>query len=214
MKVAIYVRVSTKGQELDNQLLQLREYAKKSGWEIYKEYCDIISGKEQSRPAYDQLFNDAHKKLFDIVLFWDISRFSRAGTLFTLQKLKELDNLGIQWHSYQDKYLSSVGEFKDVVISILATLAKIEREKISERTKAGLQRAKAQGKKLGRPSIPKEVVDKVIEYLKEGKLSYSQISQLVTYKIKYGKVKHISPAQITQIKKKYLEKEGNIGSKK
>jgi len=205
-KVAIYVRVSTKGQELENQLLQLRSYAEKTGWEIFKIYKDIISGKEESRPAYDQMFDDAHKKLFDVVLFWDISRFSRSGTLFTLQKLKELENLGINWHSYQDKYFSSMGEFKDVVISIMATIAKIERQKISERTKAGLERAKAQGKKLGRPTIPSNVVKQVINHLKEGKLSYSQISERVTYKIKFGKVKHISPAQISIIKNKILKK--------
>lgn len=203
---AIYVRVSTKGQELDNQLLQLREYAKKSDWTVYKEYCDIISGKEEKRPEYDKMYYDAHKKLFDVVLFWDISRFSRSGTLFTLQKLKELENLGINWHSYQDRYFSSLGEFKDVVISIMATLAKIERQKISDRTKAGLERAKKQGKRLGRPSIPQEVVDTVLGYLKGGNLSYSQISERVTYKIKNGKIKHISPAQISQLKKKHLEK--------
>jgi len=102
----------------------------------------VISGKETSRPAYDLLFLSAHKKMFELVLFWDMSRFSRAGTLHTLQKLKELENLGIKWHSYQDSYLSSLGDFKDVVLSILSTLAKIEREKISERTKAGLERSK------------------------------------------------------------------------
>ena len=105
------------------------------------EYVDVISGKETSRPQYDLMFKHAHKRLFDMVLFWDISRFSRAGTLHTLQKFKELENLGIRWHSYQDPYLSSAGEFKDVVISIMSTLAKIERDKISERTKAGLQRS-------------------------------------------------------------------------
>jgi len=203
VKAALYTRVSTKGQELDNQLLQLRRYCEKSNWDIYDEYCDVISGKEESRPRYDELFKDAHQKKFDIVLFWDISRFARSGTLFTLQKLKELENLGIDWHSYEDKYLSSMGEFKDIVISILATLAKIEREKISERTKAGLERVKAQGKKLGRPTIPQETVDEVLQHLKEGKLSYSQISARVIYKIKFGKEKHISPAQISQIKKKY-----------
>lgn len=207
-KCAIYVRVSTKGQELDNQLLQLREYAKRSNWHIHKEYCDVISGKEEKRPSYDEMYNDAHKKLFDIVLFWDISRFSRSGTLFTLQKLKELENLGINWHSYQDKYFSSLGEFKDVVISIMATLAKIERQKISERTKAGLQRAKLEGKKLGRPTIPQETIDTVLQHLSEGKLSYREISEQVTYKIRHGKIKHISPAQITKIKKKLGEKNG------
>lgn len=140
MKVAIYVRVSTGKQELDNQLIQLREYSKKCNYEIFNEYSDIISGKEDSRPAYDKMFLDAHKRLFDLVLFWDLSRFSRSGTLFTLQKLKELENLGIDWESYQEPYFKSIGQFKDVVLSVIATVAKIEREKISERTKAGLQR--------------------------------------------------------------------------
>ena len=142
MKVAIYVRVSTTKQEVENQLIQLREYCKKNNYEIFKEYVDVISGKETSRPSYDTMFLDAHKRLFDLVLFWDLSRFSRAGTLFTLQKLKELENLNIDWESYQEPYFKSVGQFKDVVLSIISTVAKIEREKISERTKAGLQATK------------------------------------------------------------------------
>jgi len=145
--IAIYARVSTDKQELNNQLEQLRGYASKSGYGIYKEYTDIISGKENSRPSYDEMFNDAHKKLFELVLFWDLSRFSRAGTLYTLQKLKELENLGIDWESYQEPYFKSVGQFKDVVLSIIATVAKVEREKISERTKAGLKNAVNVGKR-------------------------------------------------------------------
>ena len=141
MKVGIYSRVSTEKQENENQLIQLREYCKKMDYQVVHEFIDVISGKEKSRPAFDKMFLYARKRYFDLVLFWDISRFSRAGTLHTLQKLKELENLGIGWHSFQDSYLSSVGEFKDVVISIMATLAKIERQKISERTKAGLERS-------------------------------------------------------------------------
>ncbi len=142
MKVAIYVRVSTNKQEVNNQLVQLREYCEKNSYEVFNEYVDIFSGKETSRPSYDKMFKDAHKRLFNLVLFWDISRFSRAGTLFTLQKLKELENLGIDWESYQEPYFKSVGQFKDVVLSIISTVAKIEREKISERTKAGLKISK------------------------------------------------------------------------
>ena len=89
MIIAVYVRVSTDKQEAENQLLQLRDYADKNHYSIYREYIDVISGKENSRPSYDQMFKDAHKKLFNLVLFWDLSRFSRAGTLFTLTKLKE-----------------------------------------------------------------------------------------------------------------------------
>ncbi len=149
--VAIYARVSTNKQELNNQLRELYEYVNKQGWRVYDEYCDIITGKEDHRPSYDQMFNDAHKLKFDTVLFWDLSRFSRSGTLFTLQKLKELDNLGIDWVSYQEPYFRSVGQFKDVVIAVVATIAKIEREKISERTKAGLK---------GKPNVGKRGKDK------------------------------------------------------
>ena len=151
MRVAIYVRVSTDKQEADNQLYQLREYARRKDYEVVREYVDVISGKEEKRPAYDELFLNAHKSLFDLVLFWDLSRFSRGGTLFTLQKLRELENAGVAWSSYQEPFLSSVGEFKDLVISIFASIAKIEREKISERTRAGLERVRRQGKRLGRP---------------------------------------------------------------
>lgn len=155
LKVAIYCRVSTDKQELDNQLIQLREYCHKQNYEIFKEYSEIMSGAKEDRPLFKAMFEDAHKKKFDIVLFWDLSRFSRSGTLYTLQKLQELDKLNIKWHSYQEPYFSSVGQFKDVILSLMATLAKIEREKISERTKAGLERARKEGKVIGRPKMIK-----------------------------------------------------------
>ncbi len=146
-QVAIYARVSTDMQELDNQLSQLREYAKKSGYDVFEEYVEKVSGAEEQRPEFNRLFVHAHQKRFEAVLFWDLSRFSRSGTLYTLQKLRELDNLGITWLSYREPYFRSAGPFSDVVISIMATLAKIEREKISERTKAGLRGKKNVGKR-------------------------------------------------------------------
>ena len=98
-----------------------------------------------------------------------------------------------------DHYLSSVGAFSDVVISIMATLAKIEREKISDRTKAGLERARQQGKQLGRPTLPDEVIEQV-KLLLADNVSYRKISEQVTYKAKFGKIKHVSIAQISKIK--------------
>jgi DNA invertase Pin-like site-specific DNA recombinase len=199
--VAVYVRVSTKGQELDNQLLQLRKYCEKSDWRVYKEYCDIAS-YDNKRPEYDKMFIDAHKKLFDVVLFWALDRFSRSGATYTLQKLKELENLGVGFHSYSEPYLNTDNEmYKEIVIAVMSSFAKLEREKISERTKAGLQRVKENGKKLGRPQIPIETIRNVLDYLDEG-LSYRQISEKVVYKIKFGAERHISPAQISQIKHK------------
>ena len=171
MKVAIYCRVSTDKQEVDNQLIQLREYCKNQDWEIYKEYADIVTGKEVNelnRPSFRNMFNDASKKLFDVVLFWDLSRFSRAGTLYTLKKLNELENYGIDWHSYSDKYLSSLGAFKDVVISLMATVAKQEREKISERTKAGMERARLKGSPIGKRGKDKKPRTKAGYFKKRG----------------------------------------------
>lgn len=147
MKVALYARVSTGKQEAENQLVQMRRYCEKQGWIIYKDFVDVISGKEDKRQAWDALFKEAHMGLFDKVVFWDFSRFSRSGTLYTLQKLKELENLRIEWHSYTEPYVSTAGQFKDVVIAVIASVAKAEREKISERTKAGLSRAVGVGKR-------------------------------------------------------------------
>lgn len=142
MRVAVYLRVSTTKQEADNQWLQIKPYCEKSGYEVYKVYTDVVTGSKDSRPQWDLMFKEAHQRKYDIVVFWSLDRFSRSGTLFTLQKLKELENLGIDWESYTEQYLKTTGQFKDVVISIIATLAKIEREKISERTKAGLAKAR------------------------------------------------------------------------
>lgn len=166
IKVALYVRVSTEKQEAENQLIQLREYCVKNNYEIYKEYVDVISGKENSRPYYDKMFIAAHKRLFKLVLFWDLSRFSRAGTLFTLQKLKELENLNVDWESYQEPYIKSVGQFKDVVLSVISTVAKIEREKISDRTKAGMNRAKKEGRLAGRPRKDPAIYNRKCAYPK------------------------------------------------
>ncbi|KKK68100.1 hypothetical protein LCGC14_2947420, partial [marine sediment metagenome] len=70
-------------QELENQRIALREFAKKKGYDIYKEYTDIMTGSYKSRPGFNNLFNNVHKGLFDVVIFWDLSRFSRSGALYT-----------------------------------------------------------------------------------------------------------------------------------
>ena len=173
-KVAIYVRVSTDKQEVENQEQQLIPFCEKSRWELYKIYRDVISGKEENRPGFDRMFKDARKKLFDVVLFWDMSRFSRAGMEFTILKLRELRNLGILWHSYQEPFLSTADPFtRDIILAVFTSVAKMEREKLSQRTKAGLQRAKAKGIQLGRRCI---ITDSQIErvweeYEHEGNIS-------------------------------------------
>ena len=152
MNARLYLRVSTDKQETENQAIQLRQFAASLGWTISLEYCDdAISGKHSDRPAFKKMFEDASKHQFDILLFWSLDRLSREGVLETLQHLNRLTSYGVAWRSFTEQYLDSTGIFKDAVISILATVAKQERVVRSERTKAGLARVKASGRRLGRP---------------------------------------------------------------
>jgi DNA invertase Pin-like site-specific DNA recombinase len=153
MKVAIYARVSTTKQDNENQSTQLREFAEKQGWELFDEYVDQESGSTADRPEFKRMFSDASKRKFDVLLFWALDRLSREGVLETLQHLNRLESYGVGFRSFTEPYFDSCGVFEDAVIAIMATLAKQERVKRSERTKAGLARVKAAGKALGRPRL-------------------------------------------------------------
>ena len=142
---------------MDNQLSQLRQFCSDSGWQIIHEYVDKASGKTSQRPQFTAMFDAARRREFDLVLFWALDRFSREGTLATLQHLQALTAAGVGWKSFTEQYLDSTGLFRDAVISILATVARQERVRLSERVHAGLARARRQGKTLGRPRV---VVDK------------------------------------------------------
>ncbi len=156
VRIVLYARVSTKdkGQEYENQLRELREFIRRKkgdGWLLTGEYVDRASGNTSNRPAFQKMFEDASRKKFDMVLFWSLDRFSREGVLETLQHLQKLTSNGVEWFSYREEYLRSVGVFREAVLAILAAIAKQERIRISERVQAGLSRARAQGKILGRP---------------------------------------------------------------
>jgi DNA invertase Pin-like site-specific DNA recombinase len=153
VRVALYARVSTrdKGQEVENQLMQLREFTTKQGWTISCEYVDRESGAKSDRAEFQQMFRDAAQHRFDLLLFWSLDRFSREGVLETLTHLNRLTAAGLGYRSFTEPYFDSCGIFKDAVISILATIAKQERIRLSERVRAGLDRARSRGKRLGRP---------------------------------------------------------------
>jgi DNA invertase Pin-like site-specific DNA recombinase len=157
MKIAIYARVSTKdkGQETENQLVQLREFAAKQGSTIFREYVDRETGSKSDREEFQAMFADASRRRFDLLLFWSLDRLSREGVFETLQHLNRLTSYGVGYRSFTEQYFDSCGIFKDAVISILATVAKQERVRLSERTKAGLAIARARGKTLGRPKTVK-----------------------------------------------------------
>jgi DNA invertase Pin-like site-specific DNA recombinase len=155
-RIVLYARVSTKdkGQDTENQLAQLREFCGKQDWTVTHEYVDHVSGKTaDKRPQFQAMLAAASRREFDLVLFWSLDRFSREGVLPTLKHLEVLTSYGVAWKSFTEQYFDSCGIFRDAVISIAATLAKQERLKISERTMAGLQRAKRQGRVGGRPRV-------------------------------------------------------------
>src|SRR5215467_10955978 len=153
-RIVLYARVSTKDkQDNANQLHQLRDYAAKQGWEIVHEYIDKASGKTGDRAEFKRMMAAASMREFDMVLFWSLDRLSREGVLQTLSYLQTLTSYGVGWKSFTEQYLDSCGVFRDAVLSILATVAKQERIRLSERTMAGLEKARRQGRVGGRPKV-------------------------------------------------------------
>jgi DNA invertase Pin-like site-specific DNA recombinase len=186
-KVAIYARVSTRDkQETENQLRELRAYSKKQGWRIVGEYVDHESGGKADRPQFHKLFEDAHKRKFEMVLFWALDRFSREGVLRTLTYLNDLESSGVEFKSYAEQYIDSSGLFKEAILAILATLAKQERIRLSERVKAGLDRARSEGRRLGRPKLPISVIVEIKQLHQRG-ISKREISRRVRYNDGFGK---------------------------
>src|SRR5262245_36025914 len=149
MKAAIYARVSTFDQEPANQLAEVRRYVSARNWTA-TEYVDRgVSGAKDRRPALDQLVADARRRRFDVVVVWRLDRLGRnLRHLITL--LDELQALGIAFVSLGEGIDATTPAGK-LQMHILGAIAEFERARIRERVLAGLRRARAQGKRLGRP---------------------------------------------------------------
>jgi DNA invertase Pin-like site-specific DNA recombinase len=150
MRVGIYARVSTLDQEPENQLLELRRYVEARGWTIATEYVDRgISGSKDSRPALNDLLRDAKRRRFDGVVCWRLDRLGRnLKHLITL--LEDLQALGISFVSLAEG-IDATTPAGRLQMHLLGAIAEFERARIVERVRAGLARARAQGKRLGRP---------------------------------------------------------------
>jgi DNA invertase Pin-like site-specific DNA recombinase len=188
---ALYLRVSTKTdkrdddaarqrkrQDVENQRRQLREFCEAQGWQIIEEYIDEESGAKSDRAGFQRMWHAAAQRRFDVLLFWALDRLSREGVIETLTYLQRLTSYGINWRSHTEQYLDSCGVFREAVLAILAAIAKQERIRISERTRAGLDRAREKGTRTGRPIGRPRLVfhrDQVRELRKEG-LSWRQIA--------------------------------------
>ncbi|MDQ3397331.1 MAG: recombinase family protein [Deinococcota bacterium] len=157
LRVAIYSRVSKDddSQTPENQLLELRAYCERQGYDIVEEYVDYESGRKgkAERKRFAELLKDASQRKFDLLLLWSLDRFSREGIRKTLNYLELLEGYGVAFKSYTEEYLDTSNELlRHIVVGTIAYFAELEAKRISERTKAGLARVKAKGKRLGRPT--------------------------------------------------------------
>jgi len=157
LRCVLYARVSTKRerglQNPETQLRQLREFAETQNWEVAAEYIDHESGSKADRPEFQRMMDAASKRQFDILLFWSVDRFSREGIVPVLMNLKRLSKYGVRYRSYQEPFIDTIGEFGDLLAAFVAKIAELERHRIRARINAGLDRARAQGKVLGRPRL-------------------------------------------------------------
>jgi len=147
MKVAIYTRVSTSDQNLDMQIKELKEYAKKRNWDIYKIYQDTISGSTTSRPELDQMMKEANQRKFDILLVWKFDRFARSLQML-VESLNTFNTLGIDFVSYKEN-IDTTTPMGKLIFHINSAYAEFEREIIRERVKAGVRNKRDKLKKQG-----------------------------------------------------------------
>jgi DNA invertase Pin-like site-specific DNA recombinase len=150
--VAIYARVSTDRQTVDMQIHELKEYIKRRGWNLNREFIDLgYSGSDTKRPAFQEMMNEAKKRKFDVLLVWKLDRLSRSMKDL-IMVLNELGGLGIDFVSYDNNLDTSTPTGK-LVFHVIGAVAEFEKDIIKERVKAGLENAKRKGKKLGRQAL-------------------------------------------------------------
>ena len=159
---AIYARVSTDKQKVDMQLRELRKFAARSGFTIFKEYLDQShTGSNTKRPALQEMIEAARKRRFDVLIVWKLDRLSRS-LKDLINTLDELGTCGVDFVSYDNNLDTSTPTGK-LVFQIVGAVAEFEKDIIRERVIAGLANAKAKGKKLGRPSLPQNILNKAKE---------------------------------------------------
>ena len=175
-RVALYARVSTldKSQTPETQLVGLREYAARRGFVLIGEYVDYASGLRDDRPQYRQLVEAARKRHIDVVLVWWYDRFARS-THALVQALQEFRHLGVDFISYQENIDTTTPQ-GEMIFTVMASLAQFESALISARVKAGMARARAQGKRISRAPLSATVQQHIATLYHQG-LSIHQIGK-------------------------------------
>jgi DNA invertase Pin-like site-specific DNA recombinase len=175
-RVAIYARVSTvdKGQDPETQLVGLREYATRRGFVLAGEYVDYASGIREDRPQYRRLVEAVRKRHIDVVLVWRYDRFARS-TQALVHALQEFQHLGVDFISYQENIDTTTPQ-GEMIFTVMASLAQFESALISARVKAGMARARSQGKRISRAPLPAAVQRRIAALYQQG-LSIHQIGK-------------------------------------
>jgi DNA invertase Pin-like site-specific DNA recombinase len=184
-RCVIYMRVSTVDQHPETQLHDLRLMAQQRGYELVGEYTDRITGTKAKRPGLDDLLRDARRGCFDVVLVWASDRLARSVRHF-LEVLDELNHLGIEYVSFREN-IDTGGPLGRAVVIIIGAIAELERNLIVERVRAGMRRAKLEGRQIGRKPL---VIDRVAVLSERARgRSLSQIAN--TFRISRASVSRI-----------------------
>jgi DNA invertase Pin-like site-specific DNA recombinase len=184
MRVALYARVSTsdKDQNVDTQMLPLRDFCAVQDWEVYREYADLAPANDLlHRVQWRQLLDDASKRRFDLLLVWRMDRAFRS-VLDAATTLERLRTWGVGLRSFSEPWLDTTSPFGEALYYITVAYAQLERGILRERVKAGMDRARRQGKQIGRPRVMdrrgfKNRFGVVLEGLVAGDLSRSQAAK-------------------------------------
>jgi len=150
-RAALYLRVSTVDQHPETQLHDLRQMASQRGFQIVAEFTDRISGTKAKRPGLGQLMTGARRGQFDIVLVWASDRIARSTRHF-LEVLDELNRFNIEFVSFREQ-IDTGGPLGRALVVIIGAIAELERNLIVERVRAGMRRAKLEGRHIGRPAL-------------------------------------------------------------
>jgi len=176
-RVLILARVSTGQQDTQNQLLQLRQYCEDKNYAVVEEVSENISGGNEKRAGIDTAIELASQAKYDLLLFWNLDRFSRLGILKTLQYFKTLESYGVEIKSYTQPYLdTSNSSIRELLLAFFSYIANFQLKRYSEDIKSGQKRALAQGKRIGRPKISNGTKE-LIEEFKSKNISNRDIAR-------------------------------------
>jgi len=178
VRVAIWARVSTDQQETANQTNALQEMARRRGWEVIKVYQVAASAwKGAHTKALTAVYQDARRGEFDLLLTWALDRLSREGIAATLEIVNRLGQYGVKVFSMQEAWTEQAGPMYELLLSVFAWVAQQESQRRSERTKAGLERVKANGTKLGRESVAGLIDLALVNKLKTSGIGWRAIAK-------------------------------------